>query len=656
MKHLVIFFSFFSLLLVVACSGPYQIRDGNTAFDLKKYALAVELYAEEYENARMRENRAEKSFLLAESYYRMGNFKAASQWYEVAIGHGYGLRAREGKARTLMNRELYTEAEEAYKSLITDFGQLDSWSNNMRAAGIATELIQRAKEKNLRISEPLFNSYFSDYAPAFFADNILVFSSDRIENPARSNTYSWTGRGFFNFLTFDKKTGQFIDDFEFLNSKFNEGTISFTEDRKTVFFTRCKSENSEDGFCRIYVSHQLSSGIWTNPEELNFQKGKVNFMHPTINKDGNMLIFSHKPEEHDGGFDLYVSYLRANEWLDPIPLEGSVNTNGNESFPHLFGDTLYFASDGHPGMGGLDIFRAVLQADRSWGAVENLLPPINSGADDFAYVPNPYFKTDGKILRNGYFSSSRGSTTDNIYFFEEYIGDEEDAVEVVYSILLRGIVMEQLFEVEGDPNSRRLGTRNLPFANVEVINNLDTLVVKTGRDSRFEVNLEADQIYRVAASADGYFRQSRLISTEGFSRDPQNPREIIDLQIVLERLFVDLEIVLEDILYDFDRWEIREDAQPTLDRLSQILQDNPKIIIELGSHTDCRGSDDYNLNLSQNRAQAAVNYLVENGISRDRLIAKGYGKSSPRIDCICEECTEEEHQINRRTSFKILSD
>lgn len=655
MKNLTFLFIVFFLLSLGACSSTFQVRDGDTAFELKKYAKAIEFYTKEYENSRMRENQAEKSFLLAESYYRTGNFQTASQWYEVAIGHGYGVKAREGKARTLMNMEQYAEAEAAYRSLIDDFGQLDTWNNNMRTASIAMDLIHQGEKKNIEILEAPFNSEFSDYSPVFYNQNTLIFSSDRLGRLTGEKTYSWTGRGFFNFYTYDKTSGMFLEDLDFLNSEANEGTLSFTGDRSTVFFTRCKSENSEDGFCRIFFSHRLPSGIWSTPEPLDFQKEGSNYLHPTVNDEGTMLIFSHKPPNHNGGFDLFVSYLRANEWLEPRPLEGSVNTDGNESFPYLTGDTLYFASDGHPGMGGLDIFRSVLQADRSWGAVENLLPPINSGADDFAYMPHPFFENDGNLLRKGYFSSSRGSATDNIYFFKEYVSEgEEPEDEIVYSIDLRGMVMEQLFEVEGDPNSRRLGSRNLPFAKVEVIGQQDTVLINTGQDSRFNAQLQPDKTYRIAASADGYFRQSRLISTEGMSQDPNNPIEIIELQIVLEKIYVDLEIVLEDILYDFDRWEIRDDAKPTLDQLTQILEDNPDMVIELGSHTDCRGSEVYNLTLSQNRAQSAVDYLIQNGISEERLIAKGYGKSQPRIDCICEECSEEDHQMNRRTSFRIL--
>ena len=655
MKNLTFLFIIFFLLCLGACSSTFQIRDGDTAFELKKYSKAIELYTQEYENSRMRENQAEKSFLLAESYYRTGNFRAASRWYDVAIGHGYGVKAREGKARTLMNMEQYAEAEAAYRSLINDFGQLDIWNTNMRTASIAQNLILQGKEKNIEITEAPFNSGFSDYSPVFYDETTIIFSSDRLGRLSSEKTYSWTGRGFFNFWTYDKESGIFLDDFDFLNSEANEGTLSFTGDRNTVFFTRCKSKNSEDGFCRIFYSHRLQSGIWSTPEALDFQQTGANYLHPTVNSEGTMLIFSHRPPNHDGGFDLFVSYLRADEWLEPRPLEGSVNTGGNESFPYLAGDTLYFSSDGHPGMGGLDIFRSVLQADRSWGAVENLLPPINSGADDFAYIPHPFFEADDKILRKGFFSSSRGSATDNIYLFEEFVSEEEDPIdEITYSIELRGIVMEQLFEVEGDPNSRRLGVRNLPFAKVELISKQDTVIINTGQDSRFNAQLQPDLTYRVAASADGYFRQSRLISTEGMSQDPNNPSEIIELQIVLEKIYVDLEIVLEDILYDFDRWEIRDDAKPTLDQLTQILEDNPDMVIEMGSHTDCRGSEEYNLTLSQNRAQSAVDYLIENGISEERLIAKGYGKSDPRVDCICEECTEEEHQMNRRTSFRIL--
>ena len=637
-----------------SCGGPMQIRDGNTAFELKKYALASELYAEEYENARMNEQRAEKAFLLAESFSRMGEYHNATRWYQRAGELGYGLPAREAMAHHFMKLEQYDRAATAFEELLRDFGSLDEWENAAEISRLASRWLDEAEERPYRIEKSEFNSPDSDYAPAFYSSDIIVFSSDRPDPDRLEARYSWTGRGFFNYLSYDLERGLFTDDFDFLNSDYNEGTLSFTGDQNKLFFTRCKGENSQTGFCRILFTEK-TEGQWSAPEELPFQLEDANYAHPAVDTDGNTLVFSYKPPNHTEGYDLYITYKRGPEWVEPRRLPGSVNTRGNEVFPFLMKDTLYFSSDGHPGMGGLDIFKAVRQEDGNWGRVENLKPPFNSGADDFGWVADRHFEGDGDLLQRGFFSSSREEATDHIYYFEKFFKEtEEPEVAVEYTVRLRGTVFEQLFEDPSDPNSRRLGVRNLPNARVEIIDSGDTTIIQTRRDAVFEKEVEYGKEYTVAASADGFLRKSMRVSTADLEKNPERPRKIVPVDLTLDRLVYDKEVVMDDIYYDFDRWEIREDAKPTLNELVALMEDNPGLRIELGSHTDCRGTEAYNIELSQNRAQSAVDYLVDSGISRDRLMARGYGKSRLRVDCICEECTEEEHQLNRRTTFRII--
>nr|MBS0036888.1 OmpA family protein [Saprospiraceae bacterium] len=649
------FFAIALLVLLEGCGGLMKIRDGDTAFELKKYALAVELYNEEYENARMADVRAEKSYFLGESYSRLGNYELASGWYKTAQTLGYGLPAKEAYAHSLMKLEKYDEAALVFSELLNDHGQLDEWQNARDVSLQASRWKEEAEDRPIRIQKTNFNSIASDYAPVFVSTDKIIFSSDRPHPDFKGESYGWTGRGYFNYFTFDLNSNSFTEDFDFLNSKFNEGTLAFTGDWKTLFFTRCKSIEGEDGYCQI-LQTELLNGFWSDPEPLPFQEEGANYAHPTVDEEGNVLIFSYKPPGQEEGYDLYVSYKRGPDWLEPRKLPGAVNTRGNEVFPFLKKDTLYFSSDGHPGMGGLDIFRSVRQADGNWGQVQNLMPPINSGADDFGWVLDSDHQSNDLVLERGFFSSSRDGAVDNIYYYEKFPTEKiEIEPEISYSIVLRGIVFEQLYADPQDPNSRKLGVQNLPFARVEIMSPVDTFIVETRRDGRFSKEVEIDTEYVVAASADGYLRQSKRVDTRGLDKDPANPRMIIPVDIVLEKIFFDQEVILEDIYYDFDRWEIREDAQPTLNKLADLLNDNPELTIELGSHTDCRGTPEYNQELSQNRAQAAVEYLVEDGISERRLRAKGYGKSQLRVDCVCEECTEEEHQQNRRTTFRIIS-
>ncbi|TVR77232.1 MAG: flagellar motor protein MotB [Saprospirales bacterium] len=655
MNHTILLISTMIMLLFSSCGGMMKIRDGNTAFELKKYALAIELLSEEYENTRYRDVKAEKAFLLAESYSRMGTYASASNWYQEAFRLGEGSRALEGFARTLKNLENYDRAAEVYQQLIENYGSLDEWENALRISLAASNWMEEADKLPFRIIEAEFNSPASDYAPVYYNKSTIVFSSDRYHPTGKGDTYSWTGRGFFNYFTYDKNLNRFTETFDFLNSEANEGTLSFTEDRNQVFFTRCKSTGEgEDGYCRLWFSERIN-GLWSESEKLPFQQAEGNYAHPAINAPGDMLIFSFRAKGDQGGYDLYVSYKRGPEWIEPIRLPGNVNTRGNELFPFLHNDTLYFSSDGHLGIGGLDIFRAERQSDGSWGEVFNLMPPFNSGADDFGFLVDPFHTSDDEILNRGYFSSNRNGTTDRIFYWEQY--DKIEPIvekEVTYSLQLEGIVFENLYEDPSDPNSRRLGRQNLPNALVEIIGPSGADTIRTRRDARFSTQIDYDINYIVAASADGFLRKTKKLDISGIKKNPDFPNQIVQVEIILDRKFIDREVILEDIYYDFDEWFIREDAMPTLNALVRIMEDNPEIVIELASHTDCRGTEEYNLQLSQNRAQAAVDYLVQQGIPSHRLEARGYGKSRLRVECICDECTEEEHQTNRRTTFRIL--
>jgi outer membrane protein OmpA-like peptidoglycan-associated protein len=182
----------------------------------------------------------------------------------------------------------------------------------------------------------------------------------------------------------------------------------------------------------------------------------------------------------------------------------------------------------------------------------------------------------------------------------------------------------------------------------------ETLTFDTGSDGFFTFELEENTDYNFLGSRDGFLNNETTFSTKGIGKDPNFPVQKFEVELVLDQILIDKEIVLEDIYYDFDKWDIRKDAEPSLNRLAQTLKLNPDLIIQLGSHTDCRGNDRYNQDLSQKRAQSAVNYLITKGIASERLIAKGFGESDPKADCACSRCDEEEHQENRRTSFRIL--
>ena len=204
------------------------------------------------------------------------------------------------------------------------------------------------------------------------------------------------------------------------------------------------------------------------------------------------------------------------------------------------------------------------------------------------------------------------------------------------------------------PNSKVLGRRPLDGASVviETGNKKQTLTVKS--DGFFSMTLAENTDYNFSASHDGYLSNVAKFSTKGIAKDPANPVQTFEIEIVLDKIYRNQEIVLENIYYDYDKWDIRPDAEPTLNRLADVLKQNPSIRIQLGSHTDCRGNDNYNQTLSQRRAESAVNYLISKGIDPNRLSAIGYGETQPAVGCACARCTESEHQANRRTTFKVV--
>lgn len=336
----------------------------------------------------------------------------------------------------------------------------------------------------------------------------------------------------------------------------------------------------------------------------------------------------------------------------------AINTQGNEQFPSLDGDTLYFSSDGLEGMGGLDIFRTHPLSNGRYTAPKNLRMPVNSAADDFAFavLRREGSGADAKMM--GYFSTARpgGAGSDDIYTYTKRVlpPPPPDPTPIEYRNILDVTVVEKIFADPANPRSPVLGVKPLPNASIIASIGDQSRTVNTDEEGRLSLVLVDDQLYNFRAERPDYLAAEGRFSSRNLPRDPDAPEQRYELELELEKIFRNQEIVLNNIYYDFNKSFIRDDAKPTLDNLTSILQRNPTIRIELGSHTDCRGRAAYNQQLSQERAQAAVDYLVQQGIAPDRVTAKGYGKDQPIEDCLCERCSEEQHQRNRRTTFRIL--
>lgn len=674
-------FSFFGrfalpvlLLVSHACSYTLKIKDGRTAYDRKQFATAVPMLEKEYNNAKIRKEKGQLAFLLGDSYRRVGQDEKALPWFEAAYANNFGPEALKAQAFTLKKLERYAAAREVFKNLGIEIGSPYEYRKEITACTIAEGWLGERPDNGWSMDAVPFNSPQNDFAPVFFHDGRLVFTSDRNIVGGKEN-YRWTGNKFMDiFITEPSSASPQTFDSQW-NTENNEGTPCFNKFATEAFFVRAVGAyKGDDAYCKIYYTEKgRSDALWSVPTPIPFQKEKINYFHPSLSSDGNTLYFACNDPEGWGGFDLWAMQRNPKTetgWDEPKLLPRSVNTPANELFPTFDVDTLYFASDGHTGMGGLDVFRTYKSEKNAWSPPQNLKSPINSGADDFSFIveatrPASGIPKPGDLLKSGFFTSNRMAENarggDDIYRFEQRVPppkppkiDTVPAKPLAYKIILEGYVLEKIFSEPSNPNSKVLGRKPLAGASVLAQWNGKKQTFGVKQDGFFRMELAENTDYTFNATLDGYLANSGKFSTKGIAKDPNNPVQTFEIEIVLDQIFRNREIVLENIYYDYDKWDIRPDAEPTLNQLAEVLRQNADIRIQLGSHTDCRGNDAYNQNLSQRRAQSAVNYLISKGIDPSRLSAKGYGESQPAATCACSSCTEAEHQTNRRTTFKVI--
>jgi len=493
------------------------------------------------------------------------------------------------------------------------------------------------------------NSKDDDFSPAYARDDFgLVWFTSSRDDAQGNKDHGTTGQNFTDiFETRLDKKGKWSTPvpIDYLNSEFEEGTPSFSSDYSEVYFTRCEAGKRDKKGCVIMYS-QREGTSWSEPEKLDLVADSLVAAHPTISGDGQTLYFVSDMPGGMGGKDIYRTTRTSpgSAWTKPENLGPDINTRGNEVFPYIRENgTMYFASDGQIGMGGLDIFMATPQSGDRW-FVQNIRPPVNSPADDFGII----FQSDAE---KGIFSSSRKlSGDDDLYSFE--------MPPLVFSIT--GLVKD---EKTGQP---------VPGAVVQLIaSDGANMQTETGNNGDFKFSLRPEVDYIFLASKKGYLNGKEKETTRGQEKSREYMATILLTPI-------DRPIELPNIFYDFGKWDLRPESMVSLDRLVETLNDNPNVTIELMSHTDSRDTEEYNMELSQKRAQSVVDYLVSKGIARDRLTAKGYGESSPKVvdesivkdapflrpgetlteqyinSLANEEQKEIAHQINRRTEFKVL--
>lgn len=658
-----------NLVLLWSCGGGKgNISDARARFCKMEYSSAGEIYRKVYSGSnKSKEIKMEACFYAAECYRLSNNWAQAGNWYSKTLKLDANHKlAKLYYIESLLYAEKYVEAITEIKDYEKIHGTDADVECLMKGATNA-QTWKNAKTRYIVENVKSLNTQYSDFAPMWFRKDQMMFTSDRIETAVSGKKeYTWTGNGYSDvYLTtfkLNKKTKAIegysvpaLVDKKNVNGKWNDGTVCFDSKGTTMYLTKCNygpDMNGKGANCQIYVC-KLNGTEWGEAERLPFCSDSFNCGQPFLSRDGKTLYFSSDrpgsiPKKtsvadcrgEQSSKDLWmVSYSsRGNTWGDPVNLGTVINTAGDEMYPYVHEDgTLYFASDGHCGIGGLDIFYTK-GSGTDWSDPINMKSPVNSGGDDFSMIL-------ARDKESGFFASNRaggkGTTgTDDIYRF----------------------TMAPLkFTLSGVVKNCSTGAV-IPGAKIYYTNSNDTgrKTIVTDAAGSYKITLASNTDYELYASRlEDYYIDSKMkfVTTKGRE---QSEDLVENFELCL--LPLDEFINVEGIYYDLDKADLRPRSREILDSLALTLKRYGKIRIELGSHTDCRADSLYNINLSQRRADSAVARLIWNGIDSARIIARGYGENALAIPkCKCELtdpgnkiCSEEEHQLNRRTTVKIL--
>ncbi|MBC5774502.1 OmpA family protein [Pontibacter sp. KCTC 32443] len=624
----------FIALFINACGASQYLGKGDKRFEMEQYDKAIEYYKQALKSSK---SPGEVNFKIAESYRLSNRLAEAEPYYKAALDGGYR------KEEAFYYYGMTLKANGKYEEALNQLQDYVSIGTNSRLKGLAAREVEnfgqlsdimRGRQAYEVQNLQALNTEASEFGP-YILNNDLVFSSTR--GPGKA--YMGNGEGFIDIYatTLTDSVGEMggaVRKFENVNIEgLHDALATFANEGRTMVFAR-GNEGKKKGRQNVdlFVTY-FRSNAWTEPKLLTINDARAWDSSPAFSPDGKTLYFSSDRKGGLGGNDIYrVELDENNRFGSPENLGPDINTPGNESFVHVSPDgTLYIASDGLPGLGNLDLFRV------DNGKPVNMGTPVNSPGDDFSI----YFQSTTR----GFFSSNRegGKGGDDLY---SLVKSQRKLVN---------------FYVDGTVYLRREKDKKqtiVPNQLVVLQNDKGQKIKETTSDAegKFSFSLDTASTYSLVSEKAGFFTARTRVTTVG--KIPAQDKLLEDVNdirltatLVLNEIVKEKAIVLENIFYDFDKADIRPDAAIELDKLVEVLNDNPNISIELSSHTDVRGSDVYNQDLSQRRAESAVEYIISKGIDRSRITAKGYGESRLVVK---NAKTDAEHQRNRRTEFKVV--
>jgi peptidoglycan-associated lipoprotein len=637
--------------LLTSCGASNLSRIASTSKDIGEYYKAIDRFRKANKKEKDREKRTRYAFDIAECYRNLGDYEMAALYYKNAVRRNYPdtvvfLR----NADMLRATQKYEEALENYHIYLKKF------PDNQQALSGIDAIAQTQKwmanpTRHIVNPEKDLNSRERDFSPAYIgnSETEVIFTSTRKAGTGKrksmitGQTYADLFKSEFNLQKQKWGIPELIDQYLIVNTKDDEGVVALGGTGGQMLFTRCTYDKTRDKGAQIFSTSQVR-GSWAEPVKLGILPDSISVAHPALSPDGSTLYFVSDKPGGMGGNDIWKAEKSGGVYKDPVNLGDKINTPGNEMFPYVRDNgELYFSSDYHIGMGGLDIFKAVKNDNGEW-VVENMGYPVNSTGDDFgiAFLP-------GK--NQGLFSSNRkGSKGDDIYSF---------------------VVPPIIYQASGEIFNKE--TKNkLEGATVRIIGTDGTNLRMSAQNGKFQIKLNPETDYVFAAFKDGFLNDKIRATTIGLTNSK-------DFRFKLFLTPIDAPVKLENINYTFGSFDLLPESIVALDSLVELLNLNPTITIEIMAHTDHIGSDAFNFDLSQKRAQSVVNYLISKNINPKRLVAKGYGETWPkkvtreiaarydflkRGDELTEKfieslATEEQKEaakaLNRRTEFRVLS-